>query len=245
MRILTIASGLLMVVSGIFLVANKGITFLSVAFIVGIILLVCGIVECLSYTSFRGEDTQDKTWILIDGTTTFILGALILGSKLSADAVVPMVLGLWVLITGIRNFVRAWERVSTRDLTFYEHLIIGALNLIFGLYVFFDKDLFNLASITIVGICLLVQGLNLMLVGGTIVIKKPEFAKTKNEKLKDLEENLEDAHLKVKEAIKHAKDVKYELKAMREMPEEEIDLALKPMPVADELPITNNTESQE
>jgi len=236
MRILTILSGFLMVAAGVFLVANEGITFLSVAFIVGIIFVVCGIVECLSYNSYRGDDIQEKTWILIDGMTTFILGCLVLMGKLSADAVVPMVLGLWVLVTGIRNFIRAWERMSVKNLTFYEHLIIGALNLIFGIYVFFDRDIFNLAAITMIGLCLIVQGLNLMLVGGTIVLQKPDFAKTKSEKMEELQANLEEAHLKAKEAIALAKAAKYELKEMEAMPEEEFDKSLAPMPVGETLP---------
>jgi len=236
MRILTILSGLLMVASGIFLVANEGITVLSVAFVVGIVLAVSGIVECLSYNSYRGSDVQEKTWILIDGTTTFILGCLILIGKLSADAVVPMVLALWVMITGIRNFTRAWERISIKDLTFYEHLMIGVLNVVFGIYVFFDRDIFNLAAITMIGLCLIVQGLNLMLVGDTIVIKKPEFAKTKSEKMEELQANLTEAHLKAKEAIALAKAAKAELKDFEAIPEEHFDRSLTPMPVGEVLP---------
>ena len=232
MRLLTMLSGLLMIGVGIFLIANGGITFLSVAFVVGLVLVVCGFVECLSYNSYRGDD-QERTWVLIDGTTTFVLGGLILMDKLSADAVVPMVLGIWVIVTGIRNFTRAISRAGKKDATFYEHLLIGAANVIFGIYVFFDKDIFNMAAITMVGLCLLVQGLNLLLVGGTIVIRKPEFAKTKHEKLAELKVQAEEAHIAAKEAIKLAKEAKAELKEAEAMPEEAFDLALTPRPVVD------------
>ena len=67
-----------------------------------------------------------------------MLGALIILNKLTADAVVPTVLGLWVITTGIRNFVRAWERIEERKHDFYDHLVIGLLNLVCGLYVFFE-----------------------------------------------------------------------------------------------------------
>ena len=151
MRILTMLTGILFMGAGIFLVANEGVTFLSVAFIVGLMFVIAGIVECLSYSSYRG-DNEERSWILNDGTTTFVLGVLILLNKISADAVVPMILGLWVLIAGIRNFVHAWEHVEDRGNTFYDHLIIGLLNIIFGLYVFFDGEIFNLASITMIGL---------------------------------------------------------------------------------------------
>ena len=107
MRILTMLTGILFMGAGIYLIANGGITVMSVAFVIGILFILGGIVECLSYNSYRGDE-DDRTWILIDGMTTFLLGGLILLNKLSADAVVPMVLGLWVITTGVRNFVTAW-----------------------------------------------------------------------------------------------------------------------------------------
>ena len=180
MRILTMLTGVLFIGAGIFLVANGGVTFLSVAFVVGVMFVIAGIVECLSYNSYRGDNVE-KSWILNDGLTTFVLGVLILLNKISADAVVPMILGLWVLITGIRNFVHAWEHIEDRGSMFYDHLIVGLLNIIFGLYVFFDSEIFNLASITMIGLCVIVQGINILHVGATIIIIKPKFIKTKEE----------------------------------------------------------------
>ena len=92
MRTLTVISGLLFVAGGGYFIAKEGITFLSVAFAVGILFMVGGIIECLSHSAYRG-DGEDRTWVLIDGLTTFALGALIILDKISADIVVPQVLG--------------------------------------------------------------------------------------------------------------------------------------------------------
>lgn len=229
MRILTMLTGILFMGAGIFLVANEGVTFLSVAFIVGLMFVIAGIVECLSYSSYRG-DNEERSWILNDGTTTFVLGVLILLNKISADAVVPMILGLWVLIAGIRNFVHAWEHVEDRGNTFYDHLIIGLLNIIFGLYVFFDGEIFNLASITMIGLCIIVQGINILHIGATIRIVKPKFIKTKEEMLEEAAAKFEEAHANAKEAIKAAKAAQAELKSVERTPEELLDLALAPKP---------------
>ena len=88
MRIITIMMGTLFSITGIYLIANGGLTFMSVAFIVGLMFAVAGVIECLSYSGYRGED-ETKSWILIDGTCTFMLGVLILMNKLSAEAAVP------------------------------------------------------------------------------------------------------------------------------------------------------------
>ena len=242
MRILTMLTGILFLGAGIYLVANEGVTFLSVAFIVGLMFVIAGVVECLSYSSYRGDNVE-RSWILNDGTTTFVLGVLILLNKISADAVVPMILGLWVLITGIRNFVHAWEHIEERGNAFYDHLIIGLLNLIFGLYVFFDGEIFNLASITMIGLCMIVQGVNIIHIGATIRVIKPKFIKTKEEMLEEAAAKFEEAHANAKEAIKAAKAAQAELKSVEETPEEILDPTLAPKPGTetenDENPPTN------
>lgn len=235
-------TGILFLGAGIYLVANEGVTFLSVAFIVGLMFVIAGVVECLSYSSYRGDNVE-RSWILNDGTTTFVLGVLILLNKISADAVVPMILGLWVLITGIRNFVHAWEHIEERGNAFYDHLIIGLLNLIFGLYVFFDGEIFNLASITMIGLCMIVQGVNIIHIGATIRVIKPKFIKTKEEMLEEAAAKFEEAHANAKEAIKAARVAQAELKSVEETPEEILDPTLAPKPgtetESDENPPTN------
>lgn len=229
MRIITMLTGLLFLAGGVFLVANEGVTFLSVAFIVGVMFVVAGVVECLSYSGYRG-DNEERSWILNDGITTFVLGVLILLNKISADAVVPVVMGLWVLITGIRNFVRAWEHVDDRTDNFWDHLLIGILNLVFGLYVFFDGEIFNLASITMIGLCIIVQGVNIIHVGATIHIRKPAFIKTAEEQLYEATVKYEEAHAAAKEAIKAAKEAQAELKMVEQTPNEILDPTIAPKP---------------
>ena len=151
-------------------------------------------------------------------------------NKISADAVVPMVLGLWVLIAGIRNFVHAWEHVEEKGNSFYDHLIVGMLNIIFGLYVFFDGEIFNLASITMIGLCVIVQGINILHIGATIRIIKPKFIQTKEEMLEEAAAKFEEAHANAKEAIKTAKAAKAELKSVEQTPEEVLDPTLAPRP---------------
>jgi len=228
-RIITMLMGMLFSVAGIYLIANSGLTFMSVAFIVGLVFAVAGVIECLSYSGFRGED-EAKSWILIDGTCTFMLGVLILMNKLAAEAAVPLVLGLWILFSGIRNFVHAWEKIDERGDGFYDHLLIGLLNIVLGLYAFFDQDLFDLSTIMLVGIYMVAGGVNIIHVGATIKILKPEFLKTKEEKMEEAAAKAAEAHQAAKEAIKFAKETRAELRVISETPAEILDPTLAPKP---------------
>lgn len=230
MRVITMMMGILFTGTGIYLVANSGLSFLSVAFVVGLVYVVGGVIECLSYSGYRGED-EAKAWILMDGTITFILGVLILMNKLSADVAVPLVIGMWILMSGIRNLVHAWEGFGNRSENgFYGHLLIGLLNTVLGLYAFFDQDLLDLSTLMLVGIYMIAGGLNIMHVGSTIMIIKPEFLKTKEEKVREAEQKVAEAHEAAKEAIKVAKEAKMELKVVAETPAEALDPTLAPKP---------------
>ena len=229
MRFLTVVTGILFIIGGVYIVAMEGITFLSVAFLVGVLFMVAGTVEVLSHSAHRGEG-EEGTWILIDGLTTFALGALILLDKISADIVVPQVLGLWVLITGIRNVVRAWEHLDVRNSFFYDHLLVGILNILVGLYVFFDADIFHLTAITLVGMCIVVQGINLANVGLTIRILKPDVIKTKEEMLTEAANKAREAQIAAREALEAAKAAQTEFREVALTPAEMIDKTLVPNP---------------
>ena len=54
MRILTIISGIFMVLTGVFCFMNPGQTFLSLAFIVGLVMVINGLIHALAYFIGRG-----------------------------------------------------------------------------------------------------------------------------------------------------------------------------------------------
>ena len=229
MRTLNMIMGGLFVLAGLFMIFNGGITFLSVAFIIGLLFIVAGLLECLSYRSYRGIE-EDNKWVLIDGLVMFILGILIIFNKLSADATVPLVLGNWVLTIGVRNLVRAWEKIEHKNSFFYGHGIIGLVNLLVGLYMYFNESLLGISVAALVGVCLITQGANLIMVASTIIVMKHEKIMTKEELLNKAVEEADAAHEAAREAVKMAKEAKANVRVIEETPEEELDLALAPMP---------------
>ncbi len=230
MRSLNMIIGALFVIAGVAMIAGfNGITFLSVAFVIGLLFMVAGVLGCMSYKSNR-EDSVDSTWVVVDGATTFVLGFLIISNKLASDAAVPLVLGLWIAVTGIRNLTRALEKADVKDSYFYGHLVIGLVNVIAGLYMFFNNDLLMLPVGILVGICLLVHGLNIFMVAITILVAKSGFIMSKEEMLEQAAKEVEEAHEAAKEAIKVLKEAKATVEVIKETPEEELDAALAPKP---------------
>lgn len=235
MRTLNMLMGVLLIIAGIFMIANEGITFISVAFIVGLLFMLAGAVEVLSFNSHRGDD-EDKSWVMIEGLLMFSIGVLIILNKLAADVVVPVVLGFWVLTSGIGHVVRALGKRGVRDAYFYGYLVIGAFNIVIGLYMFFNNDLFMSSTSVQAGLCILAQGLNAFMMGSTIIVLKPDFIKTKEEKLAQAVEKAEKAKEAAKEAIKAVEETKAIVKEIEQTPEELLDKSLAPKPGEEPVP---------
>ena len=87
MRIWTIVSGILMVLTGAFCFMNPGQTFLSLAFIVGLVMVINGLIHAMAYFIGRGLHNKgdNNGWILTDALITLILGILILCNQLVVD----------------------------------------------------------------------------------------------------------------------------------------------------------------
>lgn len=243
MRSLNMIIGILFVGIGILMIAGlNGVTFLSVAFLLGLLFMIAGALGCLSYRSQR-EDSLDKTWILVDGLTTFGLGFLIITNRLAADVAVPLVLGLWVMITGLRNMIRALEKIDVKDSYFYGHLSIGVINLIAGIYMFFNNDLLQLPTGVLVGICVITHGLNILMVGATVLVVKSGFIMNKEEMIEAASVKVEEAHEAAKQAIAELKEAKANVAIIEETPEELLDAAMAPKPTAEEAVSDENVEA--
>ena len=209
MRVLTIFMGALLVVAGVFCVANAGISFISVAFLVGIVLMMVGIVEYFSYKSSKSNE-EAKHWLLIEGITTFILGVVVLTNRLAADIAVPVVFGMWIMISGIRGLVIIVRDIEIKEehkktTDFYWVLIISILCFILGLYTFYNQSLLNISVLMMIGAIFTIQGANVIRVGLQMNFKKPDFLKSKEEKVAEATYISKKARVTAKEAIKAAK----------------------------------------
>ena len=220
MRIITIIAGALLAILGIFAVASGGLSFLSLAFPIGLGLLIVGIVECFAYKK-AVDDEEDKHWILIEGITTFLLGVVVISGVLAADVAVPAVFGMWSAISGIRGLVVMFSMKDTvapedKDVNYYWDLVTAVLATLLGLVAFFNTLLFNMSVLSIVGFIITVQAAVVIKISFSIAYKKPELIKSKAQKLREAEEAAALAKEEMREAINKAREAKAVLKEVEE-----------------------------
>lgn len=163
MRGLTIVSGILMIATGAFCFINPGQTFMTMAFVVGAVMTVCGIIHALAYYIGRGVHNKgdNNGWILIDALLTLLLGILILFNQLTVDIAIPMIFGMWVLVSGLLR-LEAATRINkqVKPGNFRAAFITGLVTTVLGILGFVNPFVTYVSVIILLGIFLVMQGIN-------------------------------------------------------------------------------------
>lgn len=206
MRTLTIVSGILMLLTGVFCFINPGQTFLAMAFVVGIVMVINGLIHTFAYLLGRGLNNRgdNNGWILTDALITLLLGILVLCNQLVADTSIPMVFGMWVLVSGILRIEAATHIDRERKKNnFRTTMLTGILTVIIGIFGFINPLVMWLSTVILLGMFMVIQGVNIIELGIHMPHEKKSYIriyKRKREAVKITPE--EETPEKVAERIK-------------------------------------------
>lgn len=179
MRILTIAGGILMAATGVFCFINPGQTFMTMAFVIGAVMVINGLIHAVGFMLARGSFGigDNNGWILIDAILTLLLGILILCNQLTVDMAIPMIFGMWVLVSGLLRF-EASTRINRqkKPANFKAALISGVVTIAVGLFGFINPLVTYVSVIILLGIFMIVQGANSIELGINMPHKVKEDA---------------------------------------------------------------------
>lgn len=180
MRILTIISGILMILTAAFCFINPGQTFLVLAFVIGMVMVINGIIHTLAYLIGRGLNNKgdNNGWILTEALITLVLGILILCNQLVVDAAIPMVFGIWVVVSGILR-IEASTHINRdkKKTNFRTTLITGILTVFIGVFGFINPVIGWLSTAILLGMFMLIQGVNVLELGINMPHEKRSYIK--------------------------------------------------------------------
>jgi uncharacterized membrane protein HdeD (DUF308 family) len=180
MRVITLAGGFLMVATGAFCFINPGQTFMTMAFVIGSVMVINGVIHALGFLLAKGSFGigDNNGWILIDAILTLLLGILILCNQLTVDMAIPMIFGMWVLVSGLLRFEAA-TRINRQKKpgNFKAAFITGLVTILVGLVGFINPFVTYVSVIILLGAFLVVQGINSIELGINMPHKVKEDAK--------------------------------------------------------------------
>ena len=180
MRGLIIFSGLLMIGTGVFCFINTGQTFLTMAFVVGAVMVICGFIHMVSYFVGRGTYNRgdNNGWVFTDSILTLILGILVIFNQLVVDTAIPMVFGMWTLVSGILRLEASTHINKDKDEkkhNFRAAFVTGVITSVAGVVGFINPFLSWIPLMIMLGGFLVVQGANSLELGINMPHKKADF----------------------------------------------------------------------
>lgn len=164
MRILTIVSGVMMILTGLWCFANQGVAYAGLAFIIGIIMVINGIIELLAFVN-RKNKLVGMDWVLAEATMAIILGIIVLSNQLATDLIIIMFFGMWMLFSGCNRIVGALMLKKQEDKAWRWIMSLGCLSALAGIYSFWNPILAGLTVGILIGIFFLIQGSNVLTLG--------------------------------------------------------------------------------
>ena len=150
---LLIIAGVIGAIAGVLALVYPDITLLALALIAGINLLILGVMSLVD--AFSGDgDTTTRVLAAVLGLLGIMAGLVVMRRPGESLLAVLIVLGIWLVVSGIVDFVRAFASVDYRAM----RLLIGLVDVVLGGFILAlpNESLKTLAML--IGIAFIVRG---------------------------------------------------------------------------------------
>lgn len=150
---LLIVTGLLSVVAGILALVYPGVTLLAIALIAGINLVLLGSLSLAD--AFGGEqDTTSRVLAAVIGILGIIAGLVVMRRPGESLLALLIVIGIWLVVSGIVDFVRAFATLEDRAL----RLLTAIADIVLGGLILALPDVSLVTLAILVGISFVIRG---------------------------------------------------------------------------------------
>ncbi len=157
-RVLWIVAGVLLVIAGIYCLCNPDVGLLTLSLYIGIAMLISGIVDIVIFAKCNGY-MFGAGWFLADGILTVLLAIFLLFNQSFTMLSLPFIFGMWLLFSGINQFVNSFE-LQTLGVKGWGWLTaLGVVLAIVGFFSLFDPVANLFALSILVGILLICEGI--------------------------------------------------------------------------------------
>lgn len=155
---------MLFILTSVWIFANRGVAFIALAFVIGIVMMLQGIVSVMAYFK-KCAGKIHLSYILADGIIAFLLGITVITNRLVTDVEVPLFFGLAIIFTGTTRVMTSFNigrrRVQMRKYLF----MLGAFDIVFGMYMFYNASIAGIHNIVLVAVSFMLQGINVISAG--------------------------------------------------------------------------------
>jgi uncharacterized membrane protein HdeD (DUF308 family) len=170
MRIVIFVSGVFPIAAGVFFLVNEGQTFVSLAFIAGLALLVFSLLGAFVYpfARFARSGLNLPGWILANDLLALILAVTALRNRIVDDDVALAVFGVLSLAVGAAYIAGCTDMPNEKPGFKITVFVVGFLNAVMGAYGFFQPFLPEIGMTGILGGIFILQGVSVVALGAGV-----------------------------------------------------------------------------
>lgn len=207
---------LAMVASGIFCFANGSAAFLSVAFIVGLVFIIMGVLELLIGRRADFDVFGGGINLATDGIIILLFGIVVIVGQITDDITAQMLFALLLLTEGVIEAGRFVEEFRRSDSFDNAGIIVNVATLVLAIYSFFNTKLLNVNAIILIGAAVMILGLRRFRIAYSLEYNRVGFFAGNEEKLEEAENDEKKALAKAKEGIREQKAARRRIEKIRE-----------------------------
>lgn len=177
MRAISVIMGVLFVGVGIYSLINMKAAFISLAFVLGLVMIAYGIGQIISWFSARKEKAM-SAWVLGEGVLTLLIGALVCFYPFQTDFIIAIWFAAWLTVSGIMRVVGAIQTKKNYPGSPWGFMLfMGAITIIVGIYAMVHPLVAGMAIAILLGVIFILQGINCFVFG----VSLPGMNKNKSE----------------------------------------------------------------
>lgn len=175
MRIFRIISGVILTIAGIVCFASPGAIFSSLAFLLGCAMLIAGLSGIFAYIKLKRK-YQLSSLMFVEGTMNAIFGCLVLSNQLTAETMISVFFGMWIIFSGLLRITASLNMVSPGQAIYKLFIGLGMISVLVGIFSFINAVYVGLPLMITVGIIFVIQGINVL----TAAINMPKISLSSN-----------------------------------------------------------------
>ncbi len=162
MRILTTIAGVIICATGAFCFAVYSNPFTDVAFVVGVVMMIAGILHGAAYlVSGRGQNRLTDT-ALVEGLVTFFYGFAVLNNQVT-DEVLTLFFGTWLTLCGVTRISQSFyvSRFNPKD--WAKIMPLALVTTMLGVIMMMPSLLSAVMPLMLVGGAFIVDGFSILI----------------------------------------------------------------------------------
>ncbi len=162
MRVVSIILGVLLVMAGIFMVMTPGVTFASMGWVIGFLLIFSGATGIAQYFTAKKGEKKSK-WELFGGIASAVLGGIVLINPvvgLFIEVALAYAFAFWMIFSGVMRIGQAFTMRKSKEKNWGWVLTMAILSVVVGGYALFHVAVSALAIGIMVGVAVMMSGFN-------------------------------------------------------------------------------------